>query len=106
MRERAMPKPICTEEIDVGTIEFGRLGRGAGEGRFDGGGMTSDGGVILLGAVDRKLELTEAAAGCVADPRSPLLIKHGESATWCASARTVWRWVGKTAMTTARCART
>lgn len=38
--------------------------------------MTSDGGVMLLGATDRKLGLMEAAAGCIADPRSPLLIKH------------------------------
>ena len=77
MNERAMPKPNCTEEVDVGTIEFGRLGRRVVEGRFDGGSMTSDAGVMLLGAVDRKLGLIEAAAGCIADPRSPLLIKHG-----------------------------
>ena len=61
----------------MGTIEFGRLGRRVVEGRFDGGSMTSDGGVMLLGAVDRKLGLLEAAARCIADPRSPLLIKHG-----------------------------
>ena len=77
MSERAMPKPNCTEEVDVGTIEFGRLGRRVVEGRFDGGSMTSDGWVMLLGAVDRKLGLLEAAARCIADPRSPLLIKHG-----------------------------
>lgn len=39
--------------------------------------MTSDGGVMLLGATDRKLGLMDAAARCIADPRSPLLIKHG-----------------------------
>lgn len=38
--------------------------------------MTSDGGVMLLGEVDRQLGLIEAAARCIADPRSPLLIKH------------------------------
>ena len=38
--------------------------------------MTSDGGVMLLGETDRKLGLIEAAARCIADPRSPLLIKH------------------------------
>lgn len=75
--ERAMPKPNCTEEIELGTIEFGRLGRRVVEGRFDGGSMTSDGGVMLLGEVDRKLGLLDAAARCIADPRSPLLIKHG-----------------------------
>jgi hypothetical protein len=77
MSGRAMPKPNCTEEVDVGTIEFARLGRRVVEGRFDGGSMTSDGGVMLLGEVDRKLGLLEAAARCIADPRSPLLIKHG-----------------------------
>jgi len=38
--------------------------------------MTSDAGVMLLSAVDRKLGLIEAASHCIADPRNPLLIKH------------------------------
>lgn len=71
-----MPKPNCTEAADVGVIDFGRLGRRVVEGRFDGGSMTSDGGVMLLSAVDRKLGLIEAASRCIADPRNPLLIKH------------------------------
>ena len=32
---------------------------------------------MLLGATDKKLGLIEAAARCIADPRSPLLITHG-----------------------------
>lgn len=36
--------------------------------------MTSDGGVMLLSAVDRRLGLIEAASRCIADPRNPLLI--------------------------------
>lgn len=71
-----MPMPNCTEEIGTSKIEFGQLGRRVVEGRFDGGSMTSDGGVMLLGATDRKLGLMQAAR-CIADPRSPLLIKHG-----------------------------
>ena len=71
-----MPKPNCTEAVDVRTIEFGRLDRRVVEGRFDGGSMTSDAGVMLLGEVDRKLGLLEAAARCIADPRRPLLITH------------------------------
>jgi Transposase DDE domain group 1 len=71
-----MPKPNCTEGADVGKIDFGCLGRRVVEGRFDGGSMTSDGGVMLLSAVDRKLGLIEAASRCIADPRNPLLIKH------------------------------
>jgi hypothetical protein len=72
-----MTKPNCTEEIESGNINFGRLGRRVVEGRFDGGSMTSDGGVMLLGEVDRKLGLLEAASRCIADPRSPALIEHG-----------------------------
>ena len=55
MNERAMPKPNCTEEVDVESIEFGRLGRRVVEARFNGGSMTSDGGVMLLGQADRNL---------------------------------------------------
>jgi hypothetical protein len=58
-------------------IDFGRLGRCQVEGRLDGGSMTSDGGVMLLSATDRRLGLTAAAARCIADPRNPLLITHG-----------------------------
>ena len=43
------------EELDLGVIEFGRLGRRGVQGRFDGGSMTSDAGVMLLSATDRKL---------------------------------------------------
>ncbi len=38
--------------------------------------MTSDGGVMLLGATDRKLGLLDATARCIPDPRNPLSIKH------------------------------
>jgi Transposase DDE domain group 1 len=68
--------PNCTEEFGTRQIEFGRLGRRVVEGRFDGGSMTSDAGVMLLGATDRRLGLIAAAARCIADPRDPLLIKH------------------------------
>ena len=68
--------PNCTEEIGAEKIDFGRVGRRVVEGRFDGGSMTSDGGVMLLGETDRKLGLLDAAARCIADPRNPLLIKH------------------------------
>lgn len=78
MNERAMPNANCTgqDELDLGVIDFGRLGRREVEGRFDGGSMTSDAGVMLLSAADRKIGLMTAAARCIADPRNPLLITH------------------------------
>ncbi len=57
-------------------LECGRLGRRVVEARFDGGSMTSDAGVMLLSKVDQHLGLLAAAARCIADPRSPLLITH------------------------------
>ena len=73
-----MPNPDSTGqgELDLGVIEFGRPGRRRVEGRFDGGSMTSDAGVMLLLAADRALGLTAAAARCISDPRNPLLITH------------------------------
>ena len=72
-----MPKPNCTAGNSSESLDFGRLGRRVVQGRFDGGSQTSDAGVMLLGATDKKLGLIEAAARCIADPRSPLLITHG-----------------------------
>jgi hypothetical protein len=66
----------CTGEFGAGKIEFGQLGRRIVEGHFDGGSMSSDGGVMPLGATDRKLGLIEAAARCIADPRNPIFIAH------------------------------
>ena len=65
-----------TQEIEQKTIEFSHQGRRIVEGRFDGGSMSSDAGVMLLSEVDRKIGLTQAAAHHIADPRNPLLITH------------------------------
>ena len=64
--------PNCTEEIRAEKIDFGLVGRRVVEGRFDGGRMTSNGGVMLLGETDRKLGLLDTAARCMPDPRKPL----------------------------------
>lgn len=52
------------QAIDVGALNFGRLGRRVVEGRFDGSSMVSDGGVMLLGQVDRKPGLLGATVCC------------------------------------------
>ena len=44
---------------------------------FDGGRITSDGGVMLLAAAERRLGLAERLASLIADPRNPLFVTHG-----------------------------
>jgi hypothetical protein len=43
---------------------------------FDGGRLTSDGGVLVLAEIDRRLGLSERLARCLEDPRSPGRVHH------------------------------
>ena len=43
---------------------------------FDGGRITSDGGVMLLAAAERRIGLADRLAGLIADPRNPLFVTH------------------------------
>ena len=43
---------------------------------FDGGRLTSDGGVMLLAAAERRLGIADRLAGLIADPRNPLFVTH------------------------------
>jgi hypothetical protein len=43
---------------------------------FDGGRITSDGGVMLLAAVEKELGIAERLASLIADARNPLLVTH------------------------------
>ena len=43
---------------------------------FDGGRMTSDGGVMRLGAVKRRTGIARTLAAWIADPRNPLFVTH------------------------------
>lgn len=64
--------PNCTERA----VPFSRMGRREIDVRFDGGEVTSDGGLLLLRQVERRLGLLKAVAEVLPDPRSPLLVKH------------------------------
>jgi hypothetical protein len=44
---------------------------------FDGGRITSDGGVMLLGAVERHLGIADTLARLISDPRNPAFVTHG-----------------------------
>jgi hypothetical protein len=43
---------------------------------FDGGRLTSDGGVLLLAEIERKLGVANLLAGCIEDPRAPERVRH------------------------------
>jgi hypothetical protein len=60
------------------TLPFGfpAVGRKKLIAAFDGGRITTDGGVLLLGAVERQLGLATRLAQLIADPRNPALVTH------------------------------
>src|SRR5712691_5036688 len=43
---------------------------------FDGDRMTSDAGILLLAAVERRLWVAERLADCIEDPRAPERVRH------------------------------
>jgi hypothetical protein len=43
---------------------------------FSGGKLTSDSGSILLGSLDKNINLTSRIDKCIADPRNPVFIDH------------------------------
>jgi Transposase DDE domain group 1 len=65
--------PKCTDA----TVGFGRLGRRVIEANFEGGDISSDGGVLLLRRVDERIGLSRTAAAVLSDPRDPARITHG-----------------------------
>ena len=43
---------------------------------FDGGRLTSDGGVLLLAQAERMMGICQQLAACIADPRDPARVVH------------------------------
>ena len=72
-----MPKPNCTAT----PIEFDRLGRRIIETNFQGGDLTSDGGLLLLRRFDKKIGLSQSAGRLLFDSRLPERVKHSKSPT-------------------------
>ncbi len=58
---------------------FPAVGRKKLAAAFDGGRLTSDSGVMLLGAAERRLKLADRLAGLIADPRDGDKITHSVS---------------------------
>ncbi len=57
-------------------IDFGRVGRRVIEANFDGGDLSSDGGLMLLRRTDERIGLTGAVAAVFSDSRDPARIRH------------------------------
>ncbi len=48
--------------------------------RFDGGQLSSDGGLLALREVEHRLDVADRLAACLDDPRAPERIRHGLAA--------------------------
>jgi len=59
-------------------LPFPRCQRRHGQAEFTGGDITSDGGVLLLRQVDKRLGLLAAVDRVLPDPRDPRLIAHSQ----------------------------
>ena len=55
---------------------FPAAGRKKVTAAFDGGRITSDGGVMLLAAAERRIGMIDRLARLIADPRNPLFVTH------------------------------
>ena len=64
--------PNCTAD----SMNFGRLGRRVIEANFQGGAISSDGGLVLLRQLDQRIGLSKAVADVLHDPRDPDRIIH------------------------------
>jgi len=67
-----LPVTNCTQE----SFQFPAVNRRRVEVSFQGGNITSDGGVLLLQQVDRRLGLSEAVARVLDDPRRQASCEH------------------------------
>jgi hypothetical protein len=67
------------KQTDQKRAALKRLRRQAVEVDFDGGTMTSDGGLLLLREVDRRLGLISRIDELIADPRDPLYTAHPQA---------------------------
>src|SRR4051794_9365468 len=45
--------------------------------RFDGGQLSSDGGLLALREVEQRLGIADRLAACIDDPRTPERVRHG-----------------------------
>ena len=68
--------PLAMTNFNLLPFSFPSVGRKPVTAAFDGGRLTSDGGVMLLAMADRRLGIAERLARCFPDRRDPLRITH------------------------------
>jgi hypothetical protein len=64
------------QEDTTERFAFPAIGRKKLTAAFDGGRLTSDGGVMLLAAAERRIGIAQTLAPLIADPRDPRLVTH------------------------------
>lgn len=72
-----MPRSTPTAVDDSVTVfGFPAVRRKKVSAAFDGGRLTSDGGVLLLAQAERRIGICEQLADCIADRRDPSRVVH------------------------------
>jgi len=72
-----MPQATPAESHDsAAVISFPAVSRKKVTGAFDGGRLTSDGGVLLLAQAEREMGICGQLAACITDPRDPARVIH------------------------------
>ena len=72
-----MPQTTPAECDDNGAaFSFPAVHRKKVTAAFDGGRLTSDGGVLLLAQAEREMGICQQLAACIADPRDPVRVIH------------------------------
>jgi hypothetical protein len=69
---RVLPVTNCTQPV----LDFPALKRRKVQAEFSSGDITTDGGVLLLRQIDRRLGLLKAPDALIPDPRDPCYIEH------------------------------
>lgn len=63
-------------DVTSSSFRFPAVGRKKVTAAFDGGRLTSDGGVLLLAQAEREMDICRQLAACIADPRDPSRVVH------------------------------
>jgi hypothetical protein len=80
-----MPQATPTNGDDIAAVfRFPAVHRKKVAAAFDGGRLTSDGGVLLLAQAERQIGICERLAACIADRRDPSRVVHALDDILCA----------------------